>query len=559
MARHPPATRYAKSSGAQIAFQVSGAGPLDLVMVPGLVSHLDIQWQQAGYRRFVRALEHGCRVIRLDKRGTGLSDPVRELPTIDERVQDVASVMAAANSSRAVLFGMSDGGRAAIAFAAAHPAMTQALILYGTSYRGPRAALLRRYRSVVDDWGQGRLLGLVAPSLEVPQAREAAGAFERAAASPAMAAALVESLGLLDVRDLMGRLALPTMVLHRDGDMVPLADARMVARHIRGAHLSVLTGRDHLPWAGDWQPVVEEILAFLGQVAPARAQSRRAGRGHGDRHARRARPALGWPSLTEAERPVVRMAAEGRTNAQIAAGLFLSRTRSRPTSSTRSPSLASSPVLNWPRWRRRRVRAAGPGYLISGMPGRARPEMPAEDNSQGGAVTGLLTLPPPPEAREAMAAIPGMRTAQVMFGTQQGPGGHRGPEQAGAIVLLQATFTDPEGFTAFWKAQVPLMELLQAAPGFIRQHGFADGPHLTLIAFWRTADDARAFAARPEHRAAVRDLYQQRWQYSHFAAIWEMTANHGRQFFCQCCPAVTPAPERRCGGCGAELLDAYRA
>jgi pimeloyl-ACP methyl ester carboxylesterase/DNA-binding CsgD family transcriptional regulator len=326
MARHPPATRYAQSSWAQIAYQVSGAGPPDLVMVPGLVSHLDIQWQQAGYRRFMRALEHRCRVIRLDKRGTGLSDPVRELPTIEERVQDVASVMAAAKSSRAVLFGMSDGGRAAIAFAAAYPAMTQGLILYGTSYRGPRAALLRRYRSVVGDWGQGRLLGLVAPSLAVPQAREAAGAFERAAASPAMAAALVESLGLLDVRDLMGRLAVPTLVLHRDGDMVPLADARMVARHIPGARLSVLRGRDHLPWAGDWQAVVEEVLAFLGQVAPARAQSRRTAPGGGDPgRARRARPALGWASLTDAERPVVRMAAEGRTNAQIAAGLFLFR------------------------------------------------------------------------------------------------------------------------------------------------------------------------------------------------------------------------------------------
>jgi pimeloyl-ACP methyl ester carboxylesterase len=135
MARRPPQTRYAQSSGAKIAYQVSGAGPPDLVMVPGLVSHLDLQWQQTAYRRFVRALEPGNRVIRLDKRGTGLSDPARELPAIKERVQDLAAVMAAARSSRAVLFGMSDGGRAAIAFAAAHAGRTQGLILYGTSYR----------------------------------------------------------------------------------------------------------------------------------------------------------------------------------------------------------------------------------------------------------------------------------------------------------------------------------------------------------------------------------------------------------------------------------------
>ena len=180
MVRRPPQTRYAPSSGAKIAYQVSGAGPPDLVMVPGLVSHLDIQWQQTAYRRFVRALEQRTRVIRLDKRGTGLSDPAVGLPAAGERVQDLAAVMAAARSSCAVLFGMSDGGRAAIAFAAAYPGRTQGLILYGTSYRGPRAALLRRYRSVVRHWGEGRLAGLVAPSMAGPQARPAAGAFERA-------------------------------------------------------------------------------------------------------------------------------------------------------------------------------------------------------------------------------------------------------------------------------------------------------------------------------------------------------------------------------------------
>jgi pimeloyl-ACP methyl ester carboxylesterase len=217
MARYPPQTRYAQSSGAKIAYQVSGTGAPDLVMVHGLVSHLDIQWQQTGYRRFVRALERGGRLIRMDKRGTGLSDPAAELPTTQERVRDVAAVMTAAKSSRAVLFGLSDGGRAAIAFAAAYPGRTRGLILYGTSYRGPRAALLRRYRSTVRHWGQGQILDLMAPSLAGPQARREAGTFERAAASPAMAAVLIESLGLIDVRDLMSGLAVPALVLHRQG------------------------------------------------------------------------------------------------------------------------------------------------------------------------------------------------------------------------------------------------------------------------------------------------------------------------------------------------------
>ena len=320
MARHPPETRYAQSSGAKIAYQVSGTGPPDLVIVHGLVSHLDIQWQQTGYRRFVRALERGGRLIRMDKRGTGLSDPATELPTTQERVRDVAAVMAAAKSSRAVLFGLSDGGRAAIAFAAAYPGRTRGLILYGTSYRGPRAALLRRYRSMVRHWGQGQIIDLVAPSLAGPQARREAGAFERAAASPAMVTALIESLGLIDVRDLMSGLAVPTLVLHRLQDIIPVADARMVADQIPGATLRILPGRDHLPWVGDWASVAAEILAFTAQVAPAGTRPR-----HGPPGARPSRPLVGWPSLTEAELPVVQLAAEGHTNADIAARLCLSR------------------------------------------------------------------------------------------------------------------------------------------------------------------------------------------------------------------------------------------
>ena len=320
MARCPPETLYAQSDGAKIAYQVSGTGPPDLVMVPGLVSHLDIQWQQTGYRRFIRALERGGRLIRLDKRGTGLSDPAVGLPTTQERVQDVAAVMTAARSSRAVLFGLSDGGRAAIAFAAAYPGRTQGLILYGTSYRGPRATLLRRYRSVVRHWGEGRLVDLVAPSLAGPEARRAAGAFERAAASPAMAMALIESLGLIDVRDLMSGLAVPALVLHRDGDLIPVADAHPVAAQIPGATLRILPGRDHLPWVGDWPAVAGEILGFAREVAPAGKRPRR------DRSGPRPpRPVAGWASLTEAELPVARLTAEGLTNAEIAAQLFLSR------------------------------------------------------------------------------------------------------------------------------------------------------------------------------------------------------------------------------------------
>ncbi len=160
----------------------------------------------------------------------------------------------------------------------------------------------------------------------------------------------------------------------------------------------------------------------------------------------------------------------------------------------------------------------------------------------------------------AMVGIPGTQITPTILATQQGPSGNLGPEAAGAILIPQATFIDPEGAASFWSAAVPLMELLATAPGFIRRYSFPDGPSITLIALWRTADDARAFAATSQHRRAVRDLYQHRWQYSHFSALWEMSANHGRQIFCdRCdrCDAITPAVERACSGCGGALLDVY--
>ena len=174
------------------------------------------------------------------------------------------------------------------------------------------------------------------------------------------------------------------------------------------------------------------------------------------------------------------------------------------------------------------------------------------------AVTELLSIPPPPEAIATMAAIPRMAIAPSVLVTQQGPHGDLGPEAAGAILMLQATFADQAGAEAFWTAAVPLMELLADAPGFIRRYSFPDGPSITLIALWRTVADAETFGASPEHRAAVRDLYKNRWQYSHFSAIWEVVSNHDRMIFCDSCDAITPASARVCGGCGTEFVDVHR-
>jgi len=168
-------------------------------------------------------------------------------------------------------------------------------------------------------------------------------------------------------------------------------------------------------------------------------------------------------------------------------------------------------------------------------------------------MTELLTVPPPPEAITAMLQIPRTQIAPTILATQQGPDGHLGPEAAGAILMLQASFADADGAAKFWAAAVPLMDLLAAAPGFIRRFSFPDGPRITLIALWRTPEAARAFAMSEPHAAAVRDLYRHRWQYSHFSALWEMTSNHGRMIFCDECDGITAAAAGVCSGCGTDL------
>jgi heme-degrading monooxygenase HmoA len=171
----------------------------------------------------------------------------------------------------------------------------------------------------------------------------------------------------------------------------------------------------------------------------------------------------------------------------------------------------------------------------------------------------LLVAPPPPEVIAAMAGLPRTAISPSILVTQQGPGedGQLGPESAGAILLLQATFASEEGAAHFWEAAVGLMALLAEAPGFIRRYSFPDGPTITLLALWRTVDDAHAFAARPEHRAAMQGLYRGAWQHTHFAAVWELHHSHDRVAFCSCGTA-TPIGQGACSACGLPLLDIFR-
>jgi len=169
----------------------------------------------------------------------------------------------------------------------------------------------------------------------------------------------------------------------------------------------------------------------------------------------------------------------------------------------------------------------------------------------------LITAPPPAEATAAMSAINGLRVVPAMLNTQSGPERHLGPESAGAILLLQGTFVDQARFAEFWMTVVELMTLLATAPGFIRRYNFTDGPHYTLIALWRSIADAHAFFGSGEHKAAMRTTVERRWNYTHFAGLWETVAPRPRVIFCQACDAVVPATDPMCSGCGVELFDPY--
>jgi pimeloyl-ACP methyl ester carboxylesterase/DNA-binding CsgD family transcriptional regulator len=314
-----PQTRYAKSGGLRIAYQVIGEGP-DLVMVPGLTSHLEIQWRDPGYRRFVRSLSSFCRLVRFDKSGTGLSDPVAEPPTLDQRVADLMAVISAAGCRRPIVLGLSDGGPIAITLAAAHRRSVRALILYGTSPRRPPGWAMRQLRGMARNWGQGDSLGMFAPTLAGELARHDRAVFERASASPGMIRALVESLTVTDVRSRLAEVAVPALVMHRRSDFVPFSDARLMARGIRGARLVELEGSDHLPWVGDVSGVLSPIADFVGEVS-----GRPAERVAAVPAARTRRPATGWEALTDAERRVAHLVAGGLANREVAERLYLSR------------------------------------------------------------------------------------------------------------------------------------------------------------------------------------------------------------------------------------------
>jgi class 3 adenylate cyclase len=290
----PPETHYAKrADGVSIAYQVLGDGPLDLVLMPGFVSHLDFQWTDPAYAAFARRLASFSRLIVFDKVGTGCSDPIAHLPSLEERAEDIALVMDAAGSRTAALMGFSEGGPAAALLAATRPDRVSGLLLYGTftvplpalsddelaelGYtRAEVDTLMAGVNNVLDHWGEGLLGPLAIPSLDGKVLRRFFGLFERASASPGMARAVVEASLSIDVRQALPAIRQPTLILHRTGDLVvPVVCGREVARLLPEAVFKELEGDDHAFWFGDSDVVVDEIEQFLTgerrHVEPERA------------------------------------------------------------------------------------------------------------------------------------------------------------------------------------------------------------------------------------------------------------------------------------------------
>jgi pimeloyl-ACP methyl ester carboxylesterase/DNA-binding CsgD family transcriptional regulator len=278
-----PQTRYARSGDIRIAYQVVGNGPLDLVFVPGFISNLEVHWEDPGYDRLLRRLGAFTRLILLDKRGTGLSDRVdaHRLPTLEMRMDDVRAVMDAAGSSRAALLGASEGGPMAILFAATYPQRVRALLLYGAyahfhTWVMGREALAQFLRGAENSWGTGASLPNFAPG-RVRDVRFQAwwARFERLSASPTAAVALARMNAAIDVRQVLGSIRVPTLVLHRTNDArVKIAGGRYLAEKIPAARFVEIPGRDHPIWTGDIDRVVDEIEEFLTGSRPLAAHDR---------------------------------------------------------------------------------------------------------------------------------------------------------------------------------------------------------------------------------------------------------------------------------------------
>jgi len=274
---HAPEVRYAKSGEVNIAYQVIGDAPLDLVFVMGWVSHLEYFWAEPSFARFLTRLASFARLILFDKRGTGLSDrvPLNQLPTLEQRMDDVRAVMEAVGSERAVLCGVSEGGPMCSLFAATYPEKTIALVMIGTYAKriwdpdypwAPTPEEQREFFAEIEHhWGGPVGIEARAPSVaHDPRFREWWSSYLRMGASPGAALALTRMNAEIDIRPVLPTVRVPTLILHRAGDrLLKVEEGRHMAEQIPGAKFIELPGIDHLPFVGDQDQILDEIEEFL--------------------------------------------------------------------------------------------------------------------------------------------------------------------------------------------------------------------------------------------------------------------------------------------------------
>jgi pimeloyl-ACP methyl ester carboxylesterase/DNA-binding CsgD family transcriptional regulator len=318
-----PVTRYARSGDVHIAWQSLGEGPLDLIFVPGWVSHVEASWRFPEVAGFLRTLSRSCRLLVFDKRGTGLSDPMPRASTMEERMDDVRAVLDAASVRRAVVFGASEGVSLSVLFAATWPERTLGLVAYGGFAARRRTldypwapsdeARAKLLELVERSWGGPMDLDTLAPS----RAKDARfvtrfASYLRQSASPGAAAALLRYNTDVDSRAALAHVAAPALVLHRVADRdARVEEGRYLASRIAGAQLVELPGADHWPFVGDSAALLAEVHRFLQRLPSLPRRPVR----------RMPKPPRRPPllsTLTGRQRQILELLAQGRSNREIA-------------------------------------------------------------------------------------------------------------------------------------------------------------------------------------------------------------------------------------------------
>ena len=272
-----PVTRYAKCGDVHIAYQTFGEGSVNLVVAPPFVSNIENYWDEPDFARWLHRFGSYARCVMFDKRGTGMSDRVAELPGLDARMEDLRAVMDAVGMERSAVMGVSEGGPLAALFAATYPERCDALVLYGSFARFaswlPTEEALAQFLDYIEQaWGTGGSLPFFAPTRgNDPAFQHWWGRFERLGASPAAATALMRMNSQIDISELVPTIRVPTLVIHRTDDVtINVNGGRFLAEHIPGARYLELPGKDHIPFVGDNAgEIADAIQEFLtGSRAP---------------------------------------------------------------------------------------------------------------------------------------------------------------------------------------------------------------------------------------------------------------------------------------------------